>query len=74
MRELALDSTYRAQVEHFCAVTRYTLYAEENDCEKDEDLRLQTVAWADVADWEVSAEDLPRNDAIAINQRSTAKR
>ncbi|WP_248910554.1 hypothetical protein [Halocatena marina] len=59
MRELDLDSTYRAQVEHFCVVTRYSLFAEANDCEKGEDLRLQTLEWSDVADWEIPAEDLP---------------
>ncbi|MFC6965063.1 hypothetical protein ACFQL7_28015 [Halocatena marina] len=59
MRELDLDSAYRAQVEYFCTVTRYTLYAEMNDCEKGVDLRLQTVEWADVAEWEVPAEDRP---------------
>lgn len=57
MRELDLDSAYRAQVEYFCAVTRYSLYAEMNNCEKGADLRLQTVEWADVTDWEVPAED-----------------
>jgi hypothetical protein len=59
MDALALAEQYRVQVEHHCAVTRYSLYAEANDCEKAEDLRVQTVDWADVADWDVPAEDLP---------------
>lgn len=62
MTALDLAAEYRAQLEHYCAVTRYSIYAESTDCEKDEDLRLQTVEWADVADWEVSAENLPSTD------------
>jgi hypothetical protein len=62
MSTLALAEEYRAQVEYYCAVTRYTLYAEANDCEKAGDLRVQTVEWSDVADWEVPAEDVPSEE------------
>jgi hypothetical protein len=59
MDALDLDDRFRSQVEYFCAVTRYSFYAEANDCEKAVDLRVQTVDWADVADWDVPAEDRP---------------
>lgn len=52
LRECDLDESRRPQVEHFLAVTRYTLFkdVEGNDAD---DLRHDTVEWADVADWEV---------------------
>lgn len=56
---LDLPSASREQVKYFCAVTRYTLYATNNDCEKSVDLRVQTVEWSDVADWEIPAVDVP---------------
>jgi hypothetical protein len=59
MRALDLDEEARGQLEYFCAVTRYTQYAERNDCEKAVDLRVQTVEWSDVADWDVPATDVP---------------
>jgi hypothetical protein len=62
MDTLNLDDQYHGQVDYFCAEMRYTFYAEANDCEKAVDLRVQTVEWSDVADWEVPAEDLPPED------------
>jgi hypothetical protein len=59
MDALGLDERCRRQLEYFCAVTRYSLSTERNDCEKAEDLRVQTVEWTDVADWDVPAEDCP---------------
>jgi hypothetical protein len=65
MDTLDLDERYRAPLEYYCAVTRYTFYAEANDCKKAVDLRVQTVEWRDVADWAVPAEDLPPEDRPA---------
>lgn len=52
IEELDLDDSYRQQLEHFCAVTRYNLFKdrEENDAEG---LRWDRVEWDDVADWNV---------------------
>ena len=51
MEELDLDESRREQVEHYLAVTRYTMFKhrESNDAE---DLRWDRVDWDDVADWE----------------------
>jgi hypothetical protein len=65
MAALDLDEQYREQLEYFCAEMRYTFYAEANDCEKAVDLRVQTVEWSDVADWDVPTEDLPPEDRPA---------
>jgi hypothetical protein len=50
--ECDLDESRRAQVEHFLAITRYSMFknVESNDADG---LRATTVEWADVADWEV---------------------
>jgi hypothetical protein len=50
--ECDLDESRRAQVEHFLAITRYSMFknAESNDADG---LWPKTVEWADVADWEV---------------------
>jgi hypothetical protein len=50
--ECNLDESRRAQVEHFLAITRYSMFknVESNDADG---LRATTVEWADVADWEV---------------------
>jgi hypothetical protein len=52
LREVDLDESHRAQVEHYLAVTRYTLFkdVEVNDADG---LRWDTVEWSDVADWDV---------------------
>lgn len=60
MRELGVDEQYRAQLEYYCTVTRYTLFRDEDGCELPEDVHLKTVTWADVADWELPAEECPR--------------
>ena len=51
MEEFDLDESRREQVEHYLAVTRYTMFKhrEGNDAE---DLRWDRVEWDDVADWE----------------------
>lgn len=59
MDALTLAEKYRGQLESFCTVTRYSLYAEMNNCVKGEDLRVQTVEWADVAGWAVPAMAVP---------------
>jgi hypothetical protein len=65
MEKFDLDERFRPQAEHFCAVTRYSFYAEANNCEKAVDLRVQTVEWSDVADWEVPETDLPPEDRLS---------
>jgi hypothetical protein len=65
METFDLDERFRPQAEHFCAVTRYSFYAEANDCEKAVDLRVQTVEWDDVTDWDVPIENLPPEDHSA---------
>jgi hypothetical protein len=62
MDALDLDDETRGQLEYFCAVTRYTQYAERNDCEKAVDLRVQTVEWSDIAEWDVPVAALPPDD------------
>lgn len=59
MDTLGLPATSRESVEYFCAITRYMLSAEANDCEKGVDLRVQTVEWSDVAEWEIPAAAVP---------------
>jgi hypothetical protein len=52
LREADLDESWRAQVEHYLAVTRYTMF--KNDEGNDADgLRWDTVGWSDVAEWDV---------------------
>jgi hypothetical protein len=53
MDAVDLDEQYREQVERYCAITRFTLFKNEeaNDAEG---LRWDTVEWADVAEWDVS--------------------
>jgi hypothetical protein len=70
MDALDLAEEARDQLEYFCAVTRYSFYAEMNDCEKAVDLRVQTVEWSDVAEWEVPVEDLPPEDRPTEDQSS----
>jgi hypothetical protein len=50
--ECGLNESRRAQVEHFLAITRYSMFknVESNDADG---LWPKTVEWADVADWEV---------------------
>jgi hypothetical protein len=52
LRECDLDESRRSQVEHFLAITRYSMFrnVERNDADG---LRATTVEWADVANWEV---------------------
>lgn len=59
MAALDLDAQYCAQLEYYCAVTRYTLFRDEDGCDLPEDVQLKTVTWADVVDWEIPAEDRP---------------
>jgi hypothetical protein len=58
MQALDFDGRCRAQLKHYRAVTQYTFCAEANDCETAVDLRVQTGEWSDMADWEVSVEDI----------------
>lgn len=52
MDALDLDESRREQVEHYLAVTRYTMFKdwEGNDADG---LRWDRVVWDDVADWDV---------------------
>jgi hypothetical protein len=52
MDAVDLDEQYREQVEHYCAITRFTLFknVESNDADG---LRWGTIEWADVAGWDV---------------------
>jgi hypothetical protein len=53
LRECDLDESWREQVEHYCAVTRYGIYKdrEANDADG---LAFNDVEWTDVAEWDVS--------------------
>jgi hypothetical protein len=55
MDAVEVDEQYREQVEHYCAITRFTLFKNEeaNDAEG---LRWDTVEWADVAEWNIPSE------------------
>ena len=52
---LGLDEDRRGQLEHYCAVARYSYYRDrdENDAEG---LRYNRIEWEDVADWSVGKE------------------
>lgn len=52
MDAVEIDERFREQVEHYCTITRFTLFKTEeaNDAEG---LRWDTVKWADVAKWDV---------------------
>ena len=52
LQECGLKESQREQVKIYLANTRYTLYkdVEGNDAE---DLRWDSVAWEDVADWTI---------------------
>jgi hypothetical protein len=52
LREADLDESRREQVEHYLAVTRYTLFKDDEANDTD-GLRPDTVGWSDVADWDV---------------------
>jgi hypothetical protein len=52
LHEAGLDESQRAQVEHYLAVTRYTLFKDDEANDAD-GLRWDTVEWSDVADWDV---------------------
>ena len=56
LRECDLDDSYREQVEHFLAITRYSMFKnrEANDADG---LRYTTPEWSDVDDWDVSPRD-----------------
>lgn len=59
MAALDLAEQYRAQRASYCAVIRYTLFCDEDECDLPEDGHLKTVTWDDVADWDVPAKDRP---------------
>lgn len=59
MTGLGLDKQYRTQLEYYCAVTRYTLFRDAEGCELPEDVHLETVTRADIADWEIPDENRP---------------
>ena len=46
------DESRRTQVEHYLAITRYTLFKDETGVDAD-GLRWDTVEWSDVAEWNV---------------------
>ena len=56
-----LPEARRPQVEYYLADTRYTMFkhVEGNDAE---DLRWDTVEWADVADWTIPESDGERTN------------
>jgi hypothetical protein len=56
MDALDLDESRREQVEHYLAITRYTMFKdrEVNDADG---LRWDRVEWSDVADWDVPDSD-----------------
>lgn len=56
MDALDLDEARREQVEHYLAITRYTMFKdrEVNDADG---LRWDRVEWSDVADWDVPDSD-----------------
>ena len=47
-----LNESHCAQVEHYLAVTRNTMFTDEEGVNVD-GFRWDTVEWADVADWDV---------------------
>lgn len=47
-----LNESRREQVEHYLAVTRYTMFKNEVGDDAS-DLRLNRIEWDDVADWDV---------------------
>lgn len=53
MGTVDLDSEFREQVEHYCAVTRFTMFGSDVGCEIPSGVRPQTVEWTDVAEWDV---------------------
>jgi hypothetical protein len=58
MDTVVIDERFREQVEHYCAVTRFTLFKNEETNDTD-GLRWDTVKWSDVAEWDVPE---PRNN------------
>jgi hypothetical protein len=52
MDSLNLDKSRREQVEHYLAITRYTMFKDREDNDAD-GLRWDRVKWSDVADWDV---------------------
>lgn len=63
MAAFDLDAQYRTQLAYYCAVTRYTLFSDEEGCDLPTDVHLNTVTWADVADWKIPAEECPPTTA-----------
>ena len=56
MDAVDIDEQYRTQVEHYCAVTRFTMFAGDDGCEVPGGVRVTNVEWANVADWDVPSE------------------
>jgi hypothetical protein len=56
MEAVGLDEHRREQVEHYCAITRFTLFKNEEGIDAN-GLRWDTVEWADVAEWDVSGSE-----------------
>ncbi|WP_160132747.1 hypothetical protein [Halococcus salsus] len=52
LRECEIDESWRPQVEHYLAITRYSLYKDnpENDADG---LRWDRVEWDDVRHWKI---------------------
>lgn len=52
LQECDLEESWRPQVEHYLAITRYSLYKDNSENDAD-DLRWNRVGWEDIAEWVV---------------------
>ena len=68
----ALNESRRAQVEHYLAVTRYTMFKGDEGVDAD-GLGWDTVEWADVAEWDVSLDIQPVYDRQRIRWVATGR-